>query len=732
MLENLVWSFPLETPHRGVPCANGRLGLLVYGAENILKITLARADLWDHRGGMPWTEKQNYRDIKRSLETYDETGLAEIFATSTEKIPNQPPRPSVIPFGRYEIDFGKGSMLEKASLSFSDGTVTVYFTTPDGLTESFTLDFSMSSDRFMMTFENDFDVSIKFVSSYSIVPDFARYSFEEPLISDNTIIQKMPCDEHIGTSFKCLPSRILFNVARAAETDDLARILNDFNDETFEYECCVSSKKFMRDFFESIPKINVPSEIVERNYYFGLYKFKCFSNAPYGVPGTLQGPWIEEHRMPPWSSDYHFNINVQMCYSPALAAGLYDDIKAIFDLVLSWKDTLRKNAEMFIGTSRGYMLPHAVDDKCMCMGSFWTGTIDHACTAWMSFMMFDYVMYSDDKKFLADEVFDFMCGVFNVYYAMLEESEDGKFVLPLSVSPEYKGCEITAWGQNASFQLAAIHRLARNLTTACDMLGLEHDLRWNDVKKRLPVASFIKDAGTGKDIIALWAGQALDESHRHHSHLAGITPFNIFDTTDPFWRQLISDSITYSWYPHGMNLWTAWSFPWAASINSHIGNADAAVKLIELWDGFFINKGYGSIYESQVPGFTMNFASPFDPEISKRNAYGTPHEIMQLDSAFGTVNAIQELFVHNRSDVLHIAPGIPEIWHDISFSNFRTSCGVTISCTISKNIITSLMLHAIRDVAFEMEYRGKRITVSMNKNESRDFADVLKNTGESL
>ena len=69
---------------------------------------------------------------------------------------------------------------------------------------------------------------------------------------------------------------------------------------------------------------------------------------------------------------------------------------------------------------KGYMLPHAVDDRCTCMGGFWTGTIDHACSAWVAKMMFDYCEYTGDKEYLRNEVYDFMTGVLAVYDAMTE------------------------------------------------------------------------------------------------------------------------------------------------------------------------------------------------------------------------------------------------------------------------------------------------------------------------
>ena len=72
----------------------------------------------------------------------------------------------------------------------------------------------------------------------------------------------------------------------------------------------------------------------------------------------------------------------------------------------------------------GYMLPHAVDDQCVCMGGFWTGTIDHACSAWIAQMMYTYYKYTGDAAFLKEICYPFMKGVMRVFEAMLESRKN--------------------------------------------------------------------------------------------------------------------------------------------------------------------------------------------------------------------------------------------------------------------------------------------------------------------
>ena len=50
-------------------------------------------------------------------------------------------------------------------------------------------------------------------------------------------------------------------------------------------------------------------------FQYGRYLLMC-SSRPGDLPANLQGLWNEQMR-PPWNSDYHININLQMNYWPA-------------------------------------------------------------------------------------------------------------------------------------------------------------------------------------------------------------------------------------------------------------------------------------------------------------------------------------------------------------------------------------------------------------------------------
>ena len=66
-----------------------------------------------------------------------------------------------------------------------------------------------------------------------------------------------------------------------------------------------------------VPRVAVPDPALQRAWDYGVFN-QAGLTPPDGVAATLQGPWMAETGLPPWSNDYHFNINLQMIYWPCL------------------------------------------------------------------------------------------------------------------------------------------------------------------------------------------------------------------------------------------------------------------------------------------------------------------------------------------------------------------------------------------------------------------------------
>ncbi|MBT3341661.1 MAG: hypothetical protein HN404_01575, partial [Gemmatimonadetes bacterium] len=317
------WEFPLPRTHTGMLQGNGRLGLMIWGEGSILRLTLGRADLWDHRGGLPWTQKQSYGNIRDCLEREDEAQLRELFE-ETDRPEGVPRRPSVIPIGRLELEFGRGVELTSGTLNTADGTVTVRLEKGRRHFDvSILLD--MDADLACICVPTGLSLpKVKRLPAWKWVGDeLAAISFQPPqrfASKDATgWFQMLPVDPGVCVGYRWEDRSLLVGVSRGdskseAQQATIALLATGWpgSDEKLQRRI----ERWWKGYWRTAAKLDVPDENLAFLYDYGMYKFAGLTQ-PDGVAATLQGPWIEEYQMPPWSSDYHFNINVQMCYWPA-------------------------------------------------------------------------------------------------------------------------------------------------------------------------------------------------------------------------------------------------------------------------------------------------------------------------------------------------------------------------------------------------------------------------------
>lgn len=687
------WTFPLPRTHTGIPQGNATLGALCWGEANVLKITLGRADFWDHRGGLPWNERMTYAALSDLLARKDQEGLDSLFQNVSPP-PGQPRRPSVLPLGRLELHFPDGWRLTRGSLDLSNGEVVVRIVDGQARTHEIVLNLAMHGPLLHLRLPALVPFPrIERVSAWDYVGDYLdSISFERPAFFEQEEIagwvQARPVDPALCLGYRASGHELwvtaVYGEGQNEAIETAIRLLGEGQAEGAE-RLRERNARWWSAYWEKVPRVSIPQQNLMFRYYYGMYRFAGLT-APQGIAATLQGPWIEEYQMPPWQSDYHFNINVQMCYWPAYRGNHLEHLRPLFDLVWGWREQLQQNARYFVGVDDGLMLPHAVDDRGTCMGGFWSGTIDHGCTAWVAKMIYDYWLYGGDEQFLREVGYPFMKGAMRVYEAMLRRDGDG-FELPVSVSPEYRSKRIDAWGKNASFQLACIHWLCEALQLAAQVLGEEPRPIWQEIAQKLPRACV--EGEQEQEQIMLWSGTTLEESHRHHSHLAGITPFDVLDPTDPQWEAVIKRSIDH-WIATGMGRWSGWCMPWAAMLQTRMGHADAAELVLAIWERLFTNEGYATLHDVHFPG------------ISLMGAGGQRPEIMQMDASMSAIVAIMELLLHTRRGVHYLFSGAPGRWGDVSFEKIRTEGGFLVSARRNEGRTLHVRIEAERGGPFQL------------------------------
>lgn len=687
----LTWSFPLPRPHTGIPLSNGTQGVLAWGQANVLHLTVSRLGFWDRRGGNPFLSKTTFKEVRSLLEANDEEALLRVFGKNASH--QDPARPHQLGGGRLEVKFDPAWILTNGTLYRKNGNIVI--TLQNGSqTRDLTLRMATHAETGWLTLPPDLvPATVRLCPSWEwIGPELTEVYCHPPKTwtspDELGFIQTLPEDDALALIVNIGTNHLQWGTCVGSDPEQAARAAANAPVAALEEQRIA----WWAEYWKCVPEINLPDPVLQEIVDYGLY-LQAICTPPQGLACTLQGALMEETKIPPWSNDYHFNINLQMIYTPALATNRAEHFAPLWSLLKSWLPDLQKSGEAFFRDSEALMLPHAVDDKCHVVGSFWTGSIDHACTAWMAALCWDYYRYSGDREILRELAWPLLRGAFAGYWAMAERQADGAFSLPVSVSPEYKGSRMDAWGRNASFQLAACHAVLRALPSAADVLGQSADPRWKEMAEGLPpcTTQILPQSAEFHEItaerIVLWEGQDLEASHRHHSHLAGLYPFKTLDADAPEHAAILRESLR-AWQYRGAGAWSGWCVPWAASLHAYAGEPEASVFWLHSWNRLFTNEGRASLHDTAFPGVSnLDSASGYHDPLA---------EVMQLDGRFGALSAVLDLLVQERNGILHLLPRLPNAWADLSFQGIRAPGGFLIDARVENRRVQQVRITSTR------------------------------------
>ena len=672
----LAWPFPLTTTHDGIPLGNGTLGALIWGGDSTLRITINRQDYWDHRSGKELYDETTYQNTLNLLRAGNIKEIERIYnhPATDGTMPHCPTR---LPMGRFDLTLPNATTVAAGGLTMTKGQADI--DTSAGTVRAIIL--RGTPVLAIQLPASLHDTAISPVPAYGddVREFWTNFGYQPPEIRTDpdfaAWVQPRPTEPTMCAA--CLRrGNHLYLASIYAEKPNAAfdrarSLLAACADRGFD-DLAAEHERWWRGYWSVSAKVHTPDADLDLLYYLGLYKLGAMADAD-ALPAGLQGPWIEEYRMPPWAGDYHFNINVQECYWPAYAGNHPELLRPLFEMVWSWLPRLQRNARFFLGIDDGLLVPHATDDLGTRISSSYLAVIDYGCGAWIAQMMWQYYRFTGDREFLRSRAYPFMKGCLRTYEAVIEQS--GGTDIAMTRSPEFSAGPGRAWGANASFQLALVHVLAQGLIEASQILNCDADLRdrWQRLDRDLPAAS-IADDGQGDEIFVC-DDQPLDRPHRHHSHLAGVHPFDTLEYEPGGRHHELVERSYLRWIKMGMGNWSGWCVPWASMLWSRRGEGHAARHCLRIVREFFIRPGYATTHDAVHAGFTTYTERPL---------------VMQLDATMGAAAAVMEMLVHTRKGVLHVFPAVPSDWPNARFENIRIEGGFLVSATRQANQTTQV------------------------------------------